>query len=148
MFQTIKHPGKAGSVLTGMLVATLISTIITLTLSALIAIFLNSEKITWVQAGYWIMGMLFLAAFSAGKGAYIVVKRQKFVLAAMTGVLYWGMLLCATCLFFGGNMNSVPETGGIILAGSFAQILLCHSNSKKQRKFRVNQIVKLNKIAR
>ena len=142
MLKTIHNAGKAGSVPAGMTVSAIVSTTITLILSATIAYFLNSEKISWTQAGYCIMCMLFFAAFVSGKCAYGIIKRQKYLIAAMSGVLYWGILLCTTCLFFGGNFDAVPETAGIIMAGSFTQLLL---NSHQKRKNRRNQIVKLTK---
>lgn len=145
MLKTSCKNGKAGSITTGMAVSILVSSTTTLIFSAIIAILLDSEKISWTQAGYWIMAMLFFAAFLAGKCAYQIVKRQRFLIAVMSGILYWTVLLCTTCLFFGGNLEAVPETAGIIMTGSFIQLLLSTNNTTTQRRMTSNQFVKLTK---
>lgn len=124
MRSAIRQTGKAHSVTTGLVVAASVSMMITLLLSAAIAFFLNTEKVTWQQAGYWIMGMLFASSFIGGKCAYASVKRQRFIISLMSGILYWGLLLCICALFFGGNLGAVWETAGIIGAGSGSAALL------------------------
>lgn len=102
----------------GLLTAGMISMGITVTISLIIANQLNTERITWEQAGYWIMGMLFLASFSGATSAYCTIKRQRLTVSVMSGTVYWVLLLCVTALFFGGNYEAVPETAAIIIAGS------------------------------
>lgn len=118
MAATIKSNGKASSIPAGLAIAALVSMVITLMLSSVIAVYINSEKISWIQSGYWIMGMLFLASYVGGKCAFASIKRQKIAVSIMSGILYWGLLLCVTALFFGGDYGSVWETAGIIGAGS------------------------------
>ena len=134
MRTSIKQSGKASSVPGALTISAAVSILITLAASLLIANFLNSEKITWEQAGYWIMGMLFTASFIGGKSAIMATKRQKILISIMSGILYWGLLLCMTALFFGGDFNSVWETAGIVLAGCGSAALLTVPAGKKNRK--------------
>ncbi len=133
MAATMKVTGKAMSIPGGMALSGIISTGMTLITSISIAIMLNKEQISWEQAGYWILAMLFLSAFLGGKGAIIAIKRQKLAVSCMAGILYWGILLIVTALFFGGNYEAVPETAGIIIAGSgcAAMVSLPQKRGKK-----------------
>lgn len=131
------NTGKAKSVPFGMLLAVSVSLVITVLISALLAGALDAEKVTWAQAGYWIMGMLFAASFLGAKSAMIAIKRQRILVAVMSGLLYWGMLLCITALFFGGNFSAVGETAGLITAGSASAALIwMPEGAKKRRKVR------------
>lgn len=133
MATTIKPTGKTNSIPGGLAIAASVSMVITFALSAAIAFFLNTEKITWMQAGYWIMGMLFLASYIGGKCAFASIKRQRLAISIMSGILYWGLLLCVTALFFGGDFGSVLETAGIIGAGSGVAALISIPKRKRYR---------------
>ena len=147
MHNTSAPTGKAVSIFKGMMIAGTVSITTTIMLTATIANYLNKEKITWEEAGYWIMLMLFLSAFSGGKCAYATIKRQKIAVSLMSGFLYWGILLCCTALFFGGNYDALLETSGIIVAGCLTAALLFPSFPKNNRRNRKRSIVKFNKNA-
>ena len=144
MTTTRKHSGKASSIPKGLAMAGLISMVTTISSAATIAGFLEKEKITWVHAGYWIMGMLFLASFAGSKLAYAFIKRQKFLISIMSGMVYWGLLLCITAMFFRGDFSSIWETAGIIAAGSGTAALVSVPSAKKKGGY----VVKLNKKIR
>jgi len=141
MTTTIKHNGKAKSIPGGMAIATAVSMITTFLLSGLIAYGLHTEKMTWEQAGYWIMGMLFSASFLGSKCAYAAIKHQRGLLAVMHGVIYWGMLLCLTALFFGGQFSAVWETGGIITAGCGTSLLIASTKKKNYGRKRGERVL-------
>ena len=124
---------KASSFPAGMAIAAAVSIVITLLLSAGIAIALQKEWITWQQAGYWIMGMLFAASFIGGKCAFASLKRQRALVSVLSGILYWGILLSITALFFGGNFEAIGETGAIIAAGCSTSALLIKPGAKNNR---------------
>ena len=130
----MNRTGKIKTVPAGLAIAASASMITTLIFTAMIANFLNTEKITWEQAGYWIMGMLFAASFIGGKVGISAIGHQQFMISAMTGFVYWGMLLCITALFFGGFFDAVGVTAGIIGAGSCSAALLTKPISQKRRK--------------
>lgn len=129
-----KHTGKTSSIPIGMAIAAAVSMLTTLILSITIAYLLHTEKISWKQSGYWIMCMLFAASFIGGKCAYAAIKRQRLTVSIMAGVLYWGLLLCITALFFGGNFDAVWVTGAIIGAGCGTAALFQVPIEKKHRK--------------
>lgn len=124
--------GKSMSVPGGLALSGSISLSITLLLSALLAKLLDSQRLSWEQAGYWIMAMLFVAAFTGAKSAIATIKRPRLAVSAMSGVLYWGLLLCITALFFGGNFNAVPETALIIIAGSGCAAMVSLPQKKRR----------------
>ena len=126
-----KSSGKASSVPAGLAMGAAVSMMMTLGMCAGIAFCLSSEKMTWQQAGYWIMGILFAASFAGGKCAFAAIKRRRFAVSAMSGALYWGLLLCLTALFFGGNYDAVPETAGLIGAGSVCSALIIPGSGRK-----------------
>lgn len=130
MSNSSKRGRKAYSIPGGMAIAALVSMMVTILFSIVIAHFLNTEQITWSQAGYWIMGMLFVSAFAGGKSAVIAIKHQTIAVSMMSGVLYWGLLLCITALFFGGSFGSLWETAGIIGAGSGTAALITRPTGK------------------
>lgn len=134
MTASIKHSGKAGSVPGGIAVGVAVGMVTTLMLSLAIALLLNAERITWLQAGYWIMAMLFLTSFLGAKCAYAWIKHQRLLVSVMTGLMYWALLLCFTALFFGGQFGAVLETAGIIGAGSGTAALITMPNPAKYRK--------------
>ena len=129
-----KANGRAASVPGGMAMAAAASMILTVVLSVLIAYFMNQGKISWEQAGYWIMAMLFISAFVGGKLAYSAVKRQRLFISFMSGIIYWGLLLCITALFWGGNYGPIWETAGIIGAGCLTSALLKGGRCRKKNK--------------
>lgn len=126
-----RQTGKARSVPAGMAIGGTASMMTTFLLSAVIAHALNSERITWEQAGYWIMFLLFISSFIGSKSAAAAIKRQRIIVSVMAGVLYWGILLCITALFFGGNFDAVGVTAGIILAGCGTAALITLPKRKK-----------------
>ena len=134
MTKTGKITGRTVSVPEGLAISGFVSIGITLAVSAAIAVALDSEKITWEQAGYWIMGMLFAASFIGGKFAYSALKRQRILVSCMAGMVYWGLLLCMTALLFGGQFEAVWEAAGMIVAGSGTAALIAGKTKSKHRK--------------
>lgn len=128
-----KITGKSMSIPGGLALSGAVSMGITLLVSILLAKFLGSQRISWEQAGYWIMAMLFVAALAGGKAGIAAIRRQRLAVSAMCGLLYWGLLLCLTALFFGGNFNAVPETALIIIAGSGCAAMVSLPHKKVRR---------------
>ena len=118
MSTSARVTGRTMSVPGGVAVSGAVSMGLTLLISLLLAKMLDTEKMTWEQAGYWIMAMLFAASFAGAKAGIRAIRRQRLAVSLMSGGLYWGLLLCITALFFGGNYGAVPETAAVITAGS------------------------------
>ena len=141
MNRTIRHTGKVRSFPAGMAISAAVSMIITLTLSAVIAWELDAERISWDQAGYWIMGMLFASSFAGALTGAAAMGRQHIVVSLLSGLLYWSLLLCVTALFFGGDYEAIWVTGGMILAGCGTSALIARPKSQKRsvKKGRMNR---------
>lgn len=139
MLKSITNTGKSLSFPRGMTVSGITSMSITILASVIIAQMLDSGQITWEQSGYWIMGMLLLSAFLGAKAAIVTIKRQKLAVSMMSGILYWGIMLCVTALFFGGNYDAVLETAALIIAGSgcAAMVSLPQKRSRRKRRRKV-----------
>lgn len=138
MATSIKRTGRAASVPGGLALSAAISIGITILISLMIANSIQNESVSWEEAGYWIMGILFVASFLGSKTAYWFIKRQKFTVTLMAGTLYWGILLCITALFFNGSYNGVLETAGIIIAGCATALMLELPGNKKKKKGRTH----------
>ena len=134
MTKNLKHTGKAKSIPCGMAISAVISIGMTILCSGAIAYFLDTEKMTWETAGYWIMFLLLGASFIGGKSAITAVKRQRMLISLMSGVVYWGVLLCITALFFGGKYEGVWVTAGLIAAGCAIAGMLTMPEKQKQGK--------------
>lgn len=139
MLKSITNTGKSLSFPGGMTVSGITSMSITILASVIIAQMLDSGQITWEQSGYWIMGMLLLSAFLGAKAAIVTIKRQKLAVSMMSGILYWGIMICVTALFFGGNYDAVLETAALIIAGSgcAAMVSLPQKRSRRKRRRKV-----------
>ena len=129
-----KQTRKAKSFPKAMTIAATVSMTVTLLGSAGIAVLLNMARITWEQAGYWIMGMLFVSSFIGAKCAFAAIKCQRILISMISGMLYWGLMLCIAALFFGGRLDAIWETAGIIGAGSGTAALLTFPVTTKNRK--------------
>ena len=128
----LRSGGKTRSAAGAMAISAAVSMGITIAAASIVAYGLHKEQITWEQAGYWIMGLLFAASFAGAKSAYAATKRQRLTVSGMAGMLYWGLLLCLTALFFGGDYEAVWVTAGIICAGSGTSVLLSKPDPGKK----------------
>lgn len=126
--------GKATSFPAGMTIGASVSMLITLVISAGISYMLNKEIITWQQTGYVIMILLFVASFMGALTADAMIKRQRLSVSILSGLLYWGILLCITVLFFGSQFEAVGETALIIAAGSGVSCFITIPRSKRTHK--------------
>lgn len=116
--------GKATSIPVGLFWGGVSSTAITLLISAVIAWLVVSRKIRQDQIGYGVMVLLAMAAFFGAKVSYGKIKRQRLMVSVVSGVIYFGILLCITALFFGGQYSGVGETALMIFCGSGLAFLL------------------------
>lgn len=119
-----KTTGRAMTIPGGLALGAAVSLGITLLVSAFLAWLVDSEKLPWENIGYGIMFLLLLSSFLGAMAAYVKVKRQRLMICMMSGVLYFGILLSITALFFGGQFEAVGITAALVLGGSAAAGLL------------------------
>lgn len=118
-----KASGKAVSMPMGLLVGSAVSMGMTLVCAAVIAKLVDSERIAWENVGYGIVVMLIGSSFVGAMVSCSKIKRQRLLVCAASGAIYYGMLLAITALFFGGQYEAVWVTGLLILAGCGGAIL-------------------------
>ena len=119
-----KGTGRASTLPGGLGAGAAVSMSITAAGTALMAFLLNRETINWEMIGYGIIVMVMLSAFLGSVTAYRKIKRQKLLVCLMSGVVYWGILLCLTALFFGGQYEAVGVTA-LLIAGGCGCAAIC-----------------------
>lgn len=119
-----KVTGKASSVPAGLALGGAVSLAMTLTLAALIARLVSTEVLPEEKIGYGVMGLLFISAFGGALMANNRIKRQKLLVSALAGGVYWAMLLSITALFFGGQYEAVGVTALVVMGGSLVTAFL------------------------
>lgn len=130
-----KATGRAVSMPMGLLIGVSVSMGLTLAAAAILAKLLDSEKLAWENVGYGIEATLILAAFCGAMTACRKTKRQRLAVCGISALLYFGILLAITALFFGGQYQAVWLTAILILAGSGSAALLgLRGDGKGRRK--------------
>ena len=124
-----KPTGRALSLPMGLAFGAMISIIITLMSAILMGYLLNTEKMLWESSGYGIMLSLLIASFAGSKASFSRIKRQCLLVSLLSGMVFFGILLSATALFFGGQYEGAAVTGLLILAGSGTAGLLHNKKS-------------------
>ena len=131
-----KVTGKAASMPAGLALGGTVSLGITLLLAAIIAKMVSGERVAEENIGYWIMALLFVSSAAGAMMANSRIKRQKLLVTALSGLVYMGLLLSITALFFGGQYEAVGVTALVVMAGSLVTALLGGNGSRagKRRK--------------
>jgi len=119
-----KPTGRALTIPGGLALGAAVSLGITLLASAFLAWLVDSEKMPWENIGYGIMVLLLSASFLGAMAAYHRVKRQRLMVCLLSGVLYLGILLSLTALFFGGQFDAIGITAALVMGASTAAGLL------------------------
>lgn len=137
MVRNQKTTGRAMSIPAGLAVGAAVSAGLTVLFTALLAKLLDMETLAWENIGYGIMIMLLLASFFGAIVSYAKVKRQRMLVCAASGAIYFAFLLSITALFFGGQFEAVGVTAMLVMGGSItAGLLGLRSGGGRQRKRR------------
>lgn len=119
-----KVTGRASSMPGGLAFGAAISVGLTLLIAGILTWLVSEEKLAWENIGYGIMVLLLISSFAGALAAYGRIKRQRMLVCGIAGVVYFGILLSLTALFFGGQYDGMPVTALLILGGSAAAGLL------------------------
>ncbi len=136
MVRSQKTTGRATSMPAGLAVGAAVSAGLTFLLTALLAKLLDMETLAWENIGYGIMIMLLIASFGGAMVSYAKVKRQRMLVCAASGVIYFAILLSITALFFGGQFEAVGVTAALVFGGSITAGLLGHHGGGGRRRKR------------
>lgn len=118
-----RRTGRASSMPTGLAAGAVTSVLITILGSAVLAKLVDGEMLQESSIGYGIMIMLIGAACLGAMVSCNKVKRQRLLVCMASGGIYFGMLLCITAMFFGGQYSGVGVTALLIFCGSFLAVL-------------------------
>lgn len=118
MVRNSKSTGRALSMPAALAIGALVSLIITVLAAALLAKLVDTERLQWNNIGYGIMLLILMASFFGAVIACEKVKRQRLVISFLSGIVYFGILLSITALFFGGQYEAVGVTALLVLGGS------------------------------
>lgn len=132
-----KSGGKATSMPVGIIWGGLTCMILTLLQSAFVAWLVITQKIDQNQIGYGIMIVLVLSACFGAKVSFWKIKRQRLLVSAVSGLVYFGLLMSVTALFFGGQYSGVGETALMILCGAGLAFLLKRGPQKGHNKRKI-----------
>lgn len=137
MIQKWKTTGAPG-IMRSLLIGCMVSMGITIIGSMILAVFLGKEKITEETLGYWIMGMLLLAAYAGGYSTCKIRKSNRLASSILTGTMYFALLMILGMLIFKGNCSGAVQTVLLILCGNtLAAMWTSRKNSTgKIRKFK------------
>lgn len=124
MVMNQKPTGRALSMPAGLFWGGAVSLVITIISAAILAKLLDAEILAWENVGYGVMALLLLSTVSGAVTAYSKIKRQRLITCLLSGVIYLGILMSITALFFGGQYDSVGVTAVLVLGGSCAAGLL------------------------
>lgn len=131
-----KPSGRASSMAGGLMTGLAISVVITILLAALSAKMVDMQWIGEKDIGYCAMVILLAAPFWGARTAQKRIQRQRLMVCAISGGLYFLALMGITALFFGGQYEAVGVTFLLITAGSALTVLLGNKRSRagKSRK--------------
>lgn len=134
-----KPTGKAMSMAGGLAIAGLTSLALTLLCTGIIAKLMEGEMISERSVGYGVMVLLLFASFVSALIACWKIRRQRLAVCALSGTIYFLILLSITALFFGGQYSSIGETALLILCGSMLAAMAGSRENRrgKYRKFKV-----------
>lgn len=130
-----KVTGTAVSMPAGIAIGCVVSLLLTLAGSSLAAKLISDEILKETAIGYGSMLIVLLASALGAVTAILRVKRRYLQVCLLSGVSYYGLLLCITALFFGGQYQGMGVTAMLVLAG-VGSVVLLGTKEKKTKNFR------------
>ena len=119
-----KVTGTASSMPVGFTMGTLASLIVTFAGAALSGYLISREVLEESSIGYCAMVLILLSAVLGAAIAVGRIKRRRVFVCAISGVIYFGILLSMTALFFGGQYQGTGVTALLVLGGCTLVALL------------------------
>ena len=110
------------------------SLLITLVGSWFFAYLISKEILEEITIGYCAMFIILLASLTGTAAAVGKIKRRRLCVCGLSGLIYFGILLSMTALFFGGQYQGVGVTALLIMAGSCTVALLGLRGERRVRR--------------
>lgn len=137
-----KVTGTAVSIPAGLAMAAVISIAITLAGAGGFGYLISKEVVSESAIGVCAMVIVLLSASAGAATAVGRIKRRRVYVCGLSGVIYYGLLLSMTALFFGGQYQGMGVTGLLVLAGCGAVALLGLRGEKsahRRKRRRINR---------
>ena len=132
-----KVTGRSMSMACGIGVGVLFSVVLTVIGSTILAALIDGEKLGENGIGYGAIVILLLASAMGAIAAWRCVRHRRLMVCLLTGVGYYGALLCVTALFFGGQYQGMGATALMVLAGcSSVGLLGLHGGKTGNRSYK------------
>ena len=112
-----------------------ISLMLTLLGAGVIAKLISAEILQETSIGYSAMMILLISSAAGAAVAIRKVQKRMLQVSLLVGVIYYGMLLASTAIFFGGHYQGMGVTGLLVVAGC-AAVILMENRDKKRIRFR------------
>lgn len=128
-----KVTGTASAMPVGLAMGLAASLGITLVGSAILAWLVGSEKLGQGSIGYGSLVILLLASVLGAVTAFGKIRHRRMLVCVLSGVLYYGSLLCVTALFFGGQYQGMGVTALVVLGGCLCVALLGLGGGRRKK---------------
>lgn len=141
MVTSKKATGKAASFPAGLATGAAVSVTVMLASIAVLTTLISKEMLQWEKVGYGIMLLLIISSWAGASVSCYRIKHQLLLVAALSGVLFFAILIGITALFFGGQFHAVGVTGLLTVGSAVAAGLISARGEgrkayKKRRAFR------------
>ena len=128
-----KVTGTAVSLPVGLAIGAAVSVAATVFISAIAAHLVSSELIAQENIGYCSITALVCSTLLGAWTAAGRIKRQRFVVSLLSGLVYYLILLSVTALFFGGQYQGMGVTLTVVALASIAAALTAGREGKQLR---------------
>lgn len=108
----------------GLLYGGIAEIILTLAMSGLIALAVDTGLMEQEKIGYAVIILLVVTSLIGAMITYKQVKRQRMLVCLLSGVVYLAMLLSIAALFFGGIYSGMSVTAVMIGIGTMGAAFL------------------------
>jgi len=132
-----KPSGRATSVPVGLAWGAGVEAVLTGAIAMLLAWLVDKEIMPQASIGYGVMVLLTMSAFLGAKTAIWKIKRRRLLISVLTGLLYFGMLMACTALFFGGQYQAVLETMLMIICGSILAAITGYREKRESSRHKI-----------
>lgn len=112
-----KVTGTASSMPVGFLTAAAISLLVSFGGAGLFGYLISKEVLQESSIGYCAMTLILLSSIAGAAVAVAKIKRRRVFVCAISGLIYFGILLSMTALFFGGQYQGIGATALLVIAG-------------------------------
>lgn len=135
-----KVTGTALSIPAGLAVAAAVSLLVTFAGAAASGYLISKEILQESSIGYCAMVLILMSSAAGAAVAVGKIKKRRVFVCAVSGLIYFGVLLSMTALFFGGQYQGIHVTGLLVLAGCtlVALLGLKHEKAPKYRRRKVS----------